>query len=82
MLMNSSSLLFVFFCRLLTAQLKRSRVLRRLTLLTFVCLLAQCTSIPSVQQTPPAPQARDSTQTQTLTPQEQLDLFNTFLDRA
>jgi len=57
-------------------------VLRRLTLLTLVCLLAQCTPLPPAQQTPLAPQARESMQMPTPTPQEQLDLFNTYLDRA
>lgn len=64
------------------AKLKRCLGVQRLALLTVVCLLVQCTPPTLVRQGPPAPQAPESAQAPTLTPQEQLDLFNTFLDRA
>jgi hypothetical protein len=57
----------------------RSPFLRCLALLAYVCLLAQCT--PTEHRALP-PQVQENTQAQTLTPEEQLDLFNTFLDRA
>ncbi len=47
--------------------------------LLYVCLLAQCT--PTEHRAPP-PQVQESTQAQILTPEEQLELFNTFLDRG
>ncbi|MBI3797044.1 MAG: hypothetical protein HY268_08765 [Deltaproteobacteria bacterium] len=57
-------------------------MLCRLVLLTFVCFLAQCSPIPPPQQIPSEPQAREATQIPAITPQEELDLFNAFLDRA
>ena len=54
--------------------------LSRLALLTCVCLQAQCTPVERAHQGPP--QVPESTQPQTLTPEEQLELFNTFLDRG
>ena len=56
--------------------------LRRLAVLAFVCLLAQCTLTGPGHQAPPPPQALESAQASTPTPEEQLELLNTFLDRA
>jgi len=56
--------------------------LRRLAVLAFVCLLAQCTLTGPGHQAPPPPQALESAQALTPTPEEQLELLNTFLDRA
>jgi hypothetical protein len=47
--------------------------------LLLVCLLAQCTP---TEHRAPSPQVQENTQAQILTPEAQLDLFNTFLDRA
>jgi len=56
--------------------------LRRLAVLTFACLLAQCTLTGPGHQVSPPPQALESAQAPTPTPEEQLELLNTFLDRA
>ena len=56
--------------------------LRRLAVLAFVCLLAQCTLTGPGHQAPPPPQALESAQASAPTPEEQLELLNTFLDRA
>lgn len=47
-----------------------------------VSVLAQCTLLERPPQVRPPPQIQESTQTQSLTPEEQLELFNTFLDRG
>ena len=73
---------------------KGNPFLLRLAVLSFVFPLAQCslagrphpTSLsPQAQvdeQASASPQTTEGTQVQTLTPQEQLELFNTFADQA
>ena len=60
----------------------RSLFLRCLALLAYICLLAQCTLPEHSPQVSLPPQVQKSTQTLTLTPEEQLELFNTFLDEG
>jgi hypothetical protein len=51
-------------------------VLRSLGGLPFLLLLAQCTVAEHPPQAPPFPQTPESAEPLTLTPEEQLELFN------
>ncbi len=61
---------------------KRSVLLLHLAGLFLVSLLAQCTLPEHSPHVSSPPQVQESMQTPTLMPEEQLELFNTFLDRA
>ncbi len=63
-------------------KLVRRFFLVRLVSLFCVCLLAQCTLPEPPPQELPPPQVQEGRQAPTLAPEEQLELFNTFLDRA